>query len=180
MRRLKNLARDLGIGVSEIPGFVKQYGDVFLSISYYKRCLAEISREIPEFLGWMEDIRDTSLVQGSGSNTDMLNGIHHDFTRFSRAMKQRLQVFDTLSVTFWGEGGSETLRLLGATVTAQHVGIGAMLCGLTVKLTGWRNRFPRKNGTPTDRFEFLVSEIVPGLDDIRRVHKDLEAKPVMN
>jgi hypothetical protein len=180
MRRLKNLARDLGIGVSEIPGFVKQYGDVFLSISYYKRCLAEISREIPEFLGWMEDIRDTSLVQGSGSNTDMLNGIHHDFTRFSRAMKQRFQVFDTLSDTFWDEVGSDTFRLFGATVTAQHVGIGAMLCGLTVKLTGWRNRFPRKNGTPTDRFEFLVSEIVPGLDDIRRVHKDLEAKPVMN
>jgi len=180
MRRLKTLARDLGIAVSEIPALVKQYGDVFLSISYYRKCLAEISREVPEFLGWMEEIRDTSLVRDSGSNIDMLNGIHHDFSRFSRAMKQRFQAFDALADTFWDEVGADTFRMFGATVTAQHVGMGAMLCGLTVKLIGWRNRFPRKNGTPTDRLEFLVSEIVPGLDDIRQAHKGLEGKAGLN
>lgn len=180
MRRLKCLARDLGIDVSEVPTFVKQYGDVFLSISYFKKCLAEIAREIPEFLGWMEDIRDTSLVQGSGGHTDMLNGIHYDFTRFSRALKQRFQDFDALADTFWDLLGADDFRMFGATVTAQHVGMGAMLCGLTVKLIAWRTRFPRRNGTPSDRLDFLVSEIVPGLEEIRRIHKTLAAKPGLN
>ncbi len=180
LKRLKRLAADLGIAVSEIPGFVKHYGDVFLSISYYRHCLAEISRDIPEFLGWMEDIRDTSLIQSSGSNIDMLNAIQHDFTRFSRAIKQRFQTFDALCDSCWDEVGAETFRVFGATATAQHVGMGAMLCGLTVKLIGWRTRFPRKTGTPTDRLEFLASEIVPGLDSIRSVHKKLEDKSALN
>jgi hypothetical protein len=180
IKRLKSLASDLGIPITEIPAFVKQYGDVFLSISYYRGCLAQLNREIPDFLGWMEDIRDTSLVQSSGSNTDMLNGIHHDFTRVSRSMKQRFQAFDALSGSFWDDVDADTFRLFGATVTTQHVGIGAMLCGLTVKMVSWRARFPRKSGTPTDRLEFLASEIMPGLDKIRDVQKGLEAKGALN
>ncbi len=180
IKRLRRLASELGIEVSEIPAYVKHYGDVFLSISYYRHCLGEVTKEIPEFLGWMEDIRDTGLVQSSGANTDMLNGIQHDFTRFSRAMKQRFQTFDALCDSFWDEVSADTFRLFGATVTAQHVGMGAMLCGLTVKMICWRTRFPRKTGTPTDRLEFLASEIVPGLDTIRGAHRTLQGKPGMN
>jgi hypothetical protein len=180
MRRMKCLASELGISVLEIPSFVKQYGDVFLSISYFRQCLGQLTKEIPGFLGWMEDIRDTSLVQSSGSNIDMLNGIQHDFTRVSRSMKQRFQAFDALSESFWEDVSAESFRQFGATVTAQHVGMGAMLCGLTVKMTSWRARFPRKSGTPTDRFEFLASEIMPGLESIRKIHKSLDAKIGLN
>jgi hypothetical protein len=180
LQRLKALASDLGISISEIPAFIKQYGDVFLSISYFRQCLGQLSKEIPKFLGWMEEIRDTSVVQSSGSNTDMLNGIHHDFTKVSRSMKQRFQAFDAVSGSFWDDVNADTFRQFGATVTAQHVGIGAMLCGLTVKMACWRSRFPRQSGIPTDRLEFLASEMMPGLDIIRTVQKNLEAKAGMN
>ena len=180
IKRLKILAKELGISIAEIPDFVKQYGDVFLSLSYFRDCLGQLNNEIPDFLGWMEDIRDTSLVQSSGSNTDMLNGIHHDFTRVSRSMKQRFQTFDALSGSFWDDVNADRFRRFGATVTAQHVGIGAMLCGLTVKMASWRARFPRKTGTPTDRLEFLASEIMPGLETIRKIQKSLEVKANLN
>ena len=180
IKRLKRLASELGISISEIPAFIKQYGDVFLSISYFRQCLGKLNGELPEFLGWMEDIRDTSLVQSSGSNTDMLNGIHHNFTRFSRSMKQRFQAFDALSGSFWDDVNADTFRLFGAAVTTQHVGIGATLCGLTVKMARWRVRFPRQSGTPTDRLEFLASEIMPGLESIQKIQKTLEAKASLN
>lgn len=163
---LKALARELDISITEVPIFLKHYGDVFLSLSYFRQCLARLSDEIPEFLYWMEDIRDTTQVQSDPSVLNLMDGVHRDLTQISGAINERFDLFDEFSKTFWDDVSPESFRMFGAAVTAQHVGIGAMLCGLTVKMMLWRERFPNRAGLPTRRIEFLSSEILPGLERI--------------
>jgi hypothetical protein len=59
------------------------------------------------------------------------------------------------------------------TVTAHHVSIGAVLCGLAVKMMLWKERFPTAVGGPSKRLEFLQSEIYPGLGHIRRMEESV-------
>jgi hypothetical protein len=107
-----------------------------------------------------------------------LNGVHHDFTQVLQSMKRHFQAFDALSEPFWNDVDGDPFRLFGATVTAQHVDIGAMLCGMTVKLACWRTCFPRKIGTPRGRLVFSW-EITLGLGKNRALKKTLEAKAMM-
>ena len=174
IRRLKMLAAELSISIMEIPTFLKQYGDVFLSLSYFRQCVASLSEEIPELLYWMDEIGETSQVQSDPSTLRMMQAIRDDLTEIFGAISARFASFDDFSKTFWDDVSAESFRMFGATVTAQHVGIGAMLCGLTVKMLLWRDRFPSRAGLPTRRIEFLSSEIVPGLERIKTPRDSLE------
>ena len=180
IRALKTLAEELEISITEVPAFLKQYGDVFLSLSYYRQCLTELTQGIPEFLRWMEDIRDTSQIRSDPAKGRMMDVIRNDLIQVARSIGRRFDAFDAFSKTFWEEVSAESFRMFGATVTAQHVGIGAMLCGLTVKMLLWRERFPNGAGLPMRRIEFLSSEILPGLENIKAVQNTLDRSAVLN
>ena len=51
------MAKKLGIGLGDIPTFLEDYGDIFLSLSYYRQALDEIEQVIAEFLDSMDEIR---------------------------------------------------------------------------------------------------------------------------
>ena len=51
------MAKKLGIGLGDIPTFLENYGDIFLSLSYYRQTLDEIEPVIEKFLDSMDEIR---------------------------------------------------------------------------------------------------------------------------
>ena len=55
--QLAVMAKKLGIGLGDIPTFLENYGDIFLSLSYYRQTLDEIEPVIEKFLDSMDEIR---------------------------------------------------------------------------------------------------------------------------
>ncbi|MEQ8196171.1 MAG: hypothetical protein RIB59_16940, partial [Rhodospirillales bacterium] len=55
--KLQMMAEKLSIQLSELPKFLEDYGDVFLSLSYYRRCLDEIEPIISAFLDALAELR---------------------------------------------------------------------------------------------------------------------------
>jgi len=51
------MAKKLDIELIEIPKFLEDYGDVFLSLSYYRKCLDEIEPIISAFLDALEELQ---------------------------------------------------------------------------------------------------------------------------
>lgn len=105
----------------------------------------------------------------------MLDNIENTMNEISTSIVGRFEFFDLRSKDFWQDISAESFQEFRETVTAHHVSIGAVLCGLAVKMKLWKERFPSAGGGPAKRLEFLQSEIHPGLEHIRRIEKSVGA-----
>ena len=56
--KLNQMAEKLNIDLGEVPKFLEDYGDIFLSLSYYRQCLDEIEPYITNFLQTMVALKD--------------------------------------------------------------------------------------------------------------------------
>ncbi len=167
LRNLRMMADRLDIELTEIPHFLEEYGDIFLSLAYFRKCLDEIVPEVQRFVTWMADIRTSAEVKRDPRQMKMLDDIARDLTDISTSITGRFESFDNRSKDFWSDINADTFRTIRELIASHHVTIGGVLCGLAVKMNLWKSRFQRGGGGPNRRMEFVKSEILPGLSHIK-------------
>ena len=60
----------------------------------------------------------------------------------------------------------------GIEIERYHITIGAALCGLSVKMNAFARMFPRPNaGGPIKRADFMISEMLQGIEQIKDTEK---------
>ncbi|CAO3407557.1 hypothetical protein [Azospirillum largimobile] len=171
LRNLRMMADRLDIGLNEIPQFLEEYGDIFLSLAYFRKCLDEIVPEVQRFVTWMGEIRSSAEVKRDPRQIRLLDEIGRDLTDISTSITGRFESFDNRSKDFWSDINADTFRAIRELISSHHVTIGGVLCGLAVKMTLWKHRFARGGGGPNRRMEFVKSEILPGLSHIKALEQ---------
>lgn len=169
-RRLQLTADRLDIPLGEIPAFLEDYADIFLSLAYFKRCLDDIVPDVQGFLGWMAELYQVSEVRRDARQGRMLDEIGHDLTDIATSITGRFESFDNRSRDFWRDINPESFRSIRDLIVTHHLTIGGVLCGLAVKMNLWKHRFGRGGG-PVRRLEFIRSEILPGLAHIKTIEQ---------
>src|SRR3546814_20217203 len=56
LKNMRKIANMMGITISDIPDFLEKYGDIYLSLSYFRRCLDETVPQFDHFAEWMEEL----------------------------------------------------------------------------------------------------------------------------
>ena len=171
LRNLRMMADRLDIGLVEIPNFLEDYGDIFLSLAYFRKCLDTIVPEIQRFLAWTSEVRSSAEIKRDFRQGKMLDDVNRDLTDISTSITGRFESFDNRSKDFWRDINAATFRSIRELITAHHVTIGGVLCGLAVKMDLWKTRFARGGGGPNRRLEFIKSEILPGLSHIKSLEQ---------
>ncbi len=169
-RRLRRMADRLDIGIGEIPSFLEEYGDIFLSLAYFRRCLDEIVPDVQNFLAWMEGVRASNAIRRDVRQQRLVEEVNRDLTDIITSITGRFESFDNRSKSFWQDINADSFRSIREAITAHHVTIGGVLCGLAVKMNLWKERFAHGGG-PVRRLEFIKSEILPGLSYIRNLER---------
>jgi hypothetical protein len=170
-KRIKSISDALGIEVEEIPGFLEDYGDIFLSLSYFKRYLEEIRPTFEKFKAWTDEgIRNSHLRHNKEAmrHCDMVDAQVDEAIAFTM---QRFKAFDEASREFWKDLSKYRYAHLRRLVSSNHHTIGGILCGLAVKMIRWQEDFPGESGSPNKRADWLLAEMVPGLDKIRHIQR---------
>jgi hypothetical protein len=170
---LKKLASELGVELIEVPAFLERYGDVFLSLSYFRSCLDAIMEDIPLLLEWMNQARENQQVRSDRNSARVMDEVEESFNQISTSIVGRFEVFDQRSHAFWSDINANSFRVFQDLVKSHHVSIGAVLCGLAVKTGIWKDRFPTREGGPLKRVEFVRSEIFPGLARILKIEQEV-------
>ncbi|WP_245986376.1 hypothetical protein [Azospirillum thermophilum] len=178
LRNLRTMADRLDIGLTEIPQFLEEYGDIFLSLAYFKKCLDEIVPEVEKFLNWMSEIRASAEIKRDPRQIKTLDEISRDLTDISTSITGRFESFDNRSKDFWSDINAETFRSIRELIASHHITIGGVLCGLAVKMNLWKSRFARGGGGPNRRLEFVKSEILPGLSHIKALEQSARTSGV--
>ena len=169
-RNLKAMAEKLGITLPEIPRFLEDYADIFLSLSYYKRCLDEVVPITSQVLASFDDIRGNFQLKNDRSLMNTCNMIETTTNDLVAAITGRFESFDRSSGDMWRNLSAERFERVRTLITGYHTTIGGVLCALTVKLNAWSRNFPTAdNGGPAKRAEFIMSELKQGMDKIQAI-----------
>jgi hypothetical protein len=169
LTNLRLLSEKLKVKLNEIPDFLEDYGDVFLSLAYFRSCLDGIVPEVQKFMKWANEPKTSELISRDRLVMKMLADVQTKLTSITTSITGRFEAFDRRSKDFWNDISAESFRAVRHQIESHHVTIGGVLCGLAVKMALWKARFPQGGGGPQKRVEFVRSEILPGLDHIQAI-----------
>lgn len=175
--RLRALSEKLGIPLDHIPKFIEDYGDIFLSLSYYRHCMDRLAPMLESFVRGMADLRKINKIKTNAALMAEIDRVEKTINGLMTFLKRSFQDFEIRSNDLWENLSADKFRAFKDVVEGAQRTVGGILCGLTVKLNAWQQRFPSPNvGGPGMREEFLTSDFKPGLSnivDLARVQSEL-------
>ncbi|MBT3359755.1 MAG: hypothetical protein HN403_09020 [Rhodospirillales bacterium] len=168
-QKLVALSDKLGIPLENVPKFLGDYGDIFLSISYYRQSFLGVVPILKEFQESIEEIKTNRLLQHDRNRIDTCMRVRGVFTDMTASMRQRIKTFEFGSQNIWVDIDAAKFRKFSELVRNNHTMLGGVLCALSLKLDAWRKTFPdRQFGGPMKRVEFIVNDMQQGLDKFRK------------
>lgn len=170
LKNMKKIAQMMGITIADIPDFLEKYGDIYLSLSYFRKCLDEIVPKFDQFTEWMDEVK-TTILRENRQLMDKCTFVNDGLNEVLSSVTGRFESFDRNSQTFWDNISMDSFQALHRLITAHHETIGGVLCGLTVKLNSWEQKFPNHAGSPQKRADFILAEMAPGLDRLIRLER---------
>ena len=176
--KLERMADMLEIKLGEIPKFLEDYGDIFLSLSYYRQCLDHVLPTIEEFLEAMDDIRENWQLKNDSNLMKTCTMMQTTINELMAAITGRIENFDRNAKDMWNNISAERFRKVEKLIQSHHTTIGGVLCALTLKMDAWSRLFPDKNvGGPVRRSEFIMSEMKQGIERIQKIE---DSAPVLS
>ncbi len=167
LAKLKIMADKLGVRLDQIPTFIEDYGDIFLSLSYYKHCFDAIAPKLEDFHRSMEEMKSSYQMKSKPQVIAEANRIQKILNALVAFVTRMFEDFDARSQDMWKNLSAVKFNHVKTVIENAHGTIGGVLCGMTVKMTSWEKRFPNpKTGSPGAKEDFLLSDIRPGLNEL--------------
>lgn len=168
--RLDYMANKLGIEILEIPKFLEDYGDIFLSFSYYRQCLDSIAPAIDDFFAAMADFKNNYQLRNDANLMKTCEFMQYTINELMAGITGRFENFDRSTNAMWNNLSAERFQRVRTLIRDYHTTIGGVLCALSVKMNAWAKLFPDRNtGGPVRRAEFIMSEMKQGIDRIGKI-----------
>lgn len=167
--QLRALSDRLGIRLDQVPKFLQDYGDIFLSISYYRQCFGGVAPSLTGFQESVDEIRTNRLLQHDRNLIDTCTRVRTVVSDLAASMQQRFRTFEFGSKYMWQEIDAVRFQKFRELVHNNHTLMGGVLCALSLKMDAWTQQFPDpKYGGPMRRAEFIVTEMQQGLERFRK------------
>ena len=168
--QLDVMAKKLGIGLGDIPAFLEDYGDIFLSLSYYRQALDEIEPVIGEFLDSMDEIRSNWQLKQDHNLMKTCTMLQSTINELMAEITGRFENFEQGTKDLWDNISAKRFERVKNLIESYHTTIGGVLCALSVKIDAWHTLFPGRDvGGPLKRAEFIMSEMKQGMANIQKI-----------
>jgi hypothetical protein len=180
---LKTMAQKTGIPLAEIPKFLEEYSDVFLSVAYYRYGFESVGPDVDRFLFWIHELRSHRDTASSPKAAEQCKQVENIMRFLANSLRERLAQFQHGFENFWKDINRESFQQMRKQIEDNHSSMGSVLCGLIVKMHLWKKEFPDNNvGGPATRLKFVTTELEPGLLKLKdlelEARKRLGMKPI--
>jgi hypothetical protein len=172
IEKLKMLSRKLNIKLNDIPKFLEDFSDIYLSFAYYQQYLDEITPEMIDFIDEVGTLKENWQMRQDLRLMDACGSLENDMNNLIAGITGRFESFNLNTNAMWENITAERFKSIQNLITTHHATIGGVLCGLGSKMNAWRSSFPTAEmGGPVSRAEVLLSDIVPGMDKIVKLER---------
>ncbi|MHB1205586.1 MAG: hypothetical protein ACYCZX_08480 [Rhodospirillaceae bacterium] len=165
--RLKQMAEKLQTTIDQIPTFLENYGDIFMSLSYYNHCLDRLTPLLEAFIYAMQEMRKSMQVRNDRNLLAEMDKVEKLINGLINFLKRTFADFGTMSQDMWNNLTAAKFEQVKAYIESTQVKVGTVLCGLTVKMNAWVIKFPNpRSGGPGAKGEFIMTDMRQGLAEI--------------
>jgi hypothetical protein len=178
--RLATMADRLGIPIERIPKFLEDYGDIFMSLSYYRSCLDQLLPQVQSFMDGIAMVKsnrqlaqDISLMKMVGMIETTVNGSLSNITG-------KIESFERSTNDMWRDLNADKFKRIETLVSNYHTSIGGALCALSVKMGAWADRFPNTAGSVGGRAAFIMSDMRQGIEYLQVAQDDAPMLSALN
>lgn len=166
-QNLTLLADVLQTDLMAVPRFIEDYGDIFLSISYYKNCLDKFSEGFAELNEAYENIKGSYQVKNDPRLAAACEVAISTMANHESNMRNKLNAFDNCTEELWERISAESFRQVSRLIRGEQIQLASVLCGLTVKLAGFKSRFPNLEVAGAAKVaEYIGFEMRQNLEDL--------------
>jgi len=168
--RLNNLATTMMIKPEDLPKFLEDYGDVFLSLSYFRKCMEDLEPLVEDFLNSIDELSHNSQLCQQPGLIKTCREIQTTINNLMIAISGRFETFDKYTNDMWDNPSAERFHQVKRFIENYHTTIGGSLCSISVKMRAWAAAFPNPNiGGPSKRVDFIMSEMRQGIDVLHEI-----------
>ncbi len=168
LENLKLMANKLHIELQEVPNFLEEYADIYLSIAYGKDCLNSLIPQILMFEESMEELKENYELRNDVRLMRSIDFIKDSITDVTASVVSRFESFDNSSNSMWEDITAESFETVKKMIRSHHVSVGAILCGLSVKMNGWQHNLAAGRGL-VRRADFVRSDMMQGMEKINQI-----------
>ena len=167
IQKLRRLSDTLDIDLQDIPKFLEDFSDIYLSLAYYQQYLDDITPKIIAFIDEMLMLKKNWQLRQDPRLMGACDALEASLNDLIASVTGRFEAFSRNTDRMWENINAERFRKVEALIKAHHSTIGGILCGIGSKMYSWRSTFQdAQAGGLLARAEVIISEIVPGLDKI--------------
>ena len=167
--KLNTIARKLEIELADVPKFLDDYGDIYMSLCYYRHCLDRIAPSITDLMDSLARLRSNWQYRQDVRLMRTCDFVEGSLNELAAQVTGRLESFERNSKDLWNNVSAERFRKIETLVRSYHVGLGGALCTLSVKMNTWERTFPNKNAIPGRVAEFITTDMRQGLEKIKKI-----------
>ena len=171
LKNLQVMAKRLEIEISEIPRFLEDYGDIFMSLAYFRQCLDALIPQITDLIENMDEMHTNMQLASDRNLMKTCDFMQERLTDIITSLTGRFESFHQHSSDMWENVTAESFRNVKNMVAGHHTTLGGVLCGLAVKMSLWEEKFGGGRGGLVQRSEFIMSEMRHGIDTIAAIEK---------
>jgi hypothetical protein len=174
--KLQTMADKLGIEVQDLPRFLEDYGDIYLSLSYYRQCFELIAPTIEGFVESLGDIRASYQFKNNVTVINACDMMESTIEGLKATITDNFAIFERETANLWDEISADRFQKVEELIRGYHTYIGGVLCALSLKMASWSKLFPhRRAGGLAARVDFILSEMKLGIDKIREIEDQVPA-----
>lgn len=160
---LRLMSERLNVELQDVPNFLEDYADIFLSVAYFRKNLDTVVPQVEDFVHWVSEINGNSYLSRDKTVVNGCNAVKEVLVRVLSTLQARLKRFRRRFESFWSDINAKSFYELKNAIITNHSNISGMVCGLAVKMGLWKKRFPNDQAGPNRRAEFILQEMVPGM-----------------
>ncbi|MEX2614653.1 MAG: hypothetical protein WD767_01020 [Alphaproteobacteria bacterium] len=166
LNNLRLITDKLGIKLADLPRFLEDYGDTFLSLAYFQDTHDSLEPEFLSLSAAVNNIRENHQLRQNGYLMNSMTETLDDLGELKGSIEAMFASFTKESENMWDDFSADTFRRVRLLIERNHTTIGAVLCGLSVKLSAWSRRFGNSDHGLLQQSEFIMSDIRQGLKSL--------------
>jgi hypothetical protein len=162
--KLKMMSDKLGIELEQVPVFLEDFGDIYLSVAYFRECWESVQSAFSDFCYSVDDIMENRTLKQDRNLMKTCDVVYDKFASMNSGASDRFHEFESQTAKMWDNIDSKRFNWFKDVVQGNHAEIGNALCKLSVKMSAWNRKFPNQSaGGPIKRAEFIRLTMQQGI-----------------